>query len=275
MVAGLVLLAVAVLLGLSRCASQQPAATSSPTPSSVVVIPSQPDQDGYRYVTSRERYVVQHSDSARLEVQTRLRESWTTTDGWTWARQTGTDPAHFIFAPDTTAETIRQSPPDPAALDTTLRSRIRASEQAQGLSPDSAAELDSIVFDFIYQALAMDYRPSSALPEDYRKALADLLAELDGATRTTEVADPEGRTATRITYLNQQAQPGWTQHLYLDSHHQFLAYTYTIDGTQHTGEHVITERRIVTTMPDDVLTVLGDAREPKQLWKCPDQTDQC
>ena len=111
---GLVLLAVAVLLGLSRCAGQQPATTTPPATSTT---PSgtgasvQPDQDGYRYLVSRERYVVQHPDSAQPEIQTRLRESWSATDEWTWARQTGSDPAHFIFAPDADAATIRQSRP--------------------------------------------------------------------------------------------------------------------------------------------------------------------
>jgi hypothetical protein len=275
---GLVLLAVAVLLGLSRCAGQQPATTTPPATSTT---PSgtgasvQPDQDGYRYLVSRERYVVQHPDSAQPEIQTRLRESWSATDEWTWARQTGSDPAHFIFAPDADAATIRQSPPDPVALDMALRSRVRAGERARGEAPATEAELDNILFDFIYQVLALDYRPPSALPEDYRAALVDLLAGLDGATRTADVADPEGRTATRVTYLNRSARPGWTQHLYLDGRHQFLAYSYAIDGTEDRGAHIVTERNVVSTIPDDVLAVLGSEREAKELWKCPDSTDQC
>lgn len=275
---GLVLLAVAMLLGLSRCASQQPAAISSPTPSVVPVL-AQPDPHGYLYQVSRERYVVPASTRSPVEVQTRLRESWTATDGWTWARQTGTDPAHFIFAPESDWLTTQQAGPDPGAIDKAFRSRIREGERGAGLTHATTAELDANLFDSVYNEMWAGYRPEGALPEDYRRALWDVLAGLPGATVATGVLDSEGRTATRITYLNEQAQPGWTQSIYFDSDYLFLGYTYTIDESQGrgegSGEHVVINRRIVATIPDDVLSVLGDQREEKQLWRCPDKTSRC
>jgi len=274
MIIGLVVIAVAMLLGLSRCGSQQPAASSSPTPS-VVAVRVQPDPRGYTYQVSRERYVVPAPDGSPLEVQTRVRESWTATDGWTWARQTGTDPARFIFAPGIRWETIRQAAPDPAAIGKALRSQIRASQNAAGLTPSTPAELDDLLFNLVYDELAAGYRPDGALPEDYRRGLMNVLAALPGATVAANVLDTEGRTATCITYRNEQARPGMTQSIYFDSEYQFIGYTYTVDHTEERGERIITERRIVATIPDEVLAVLGDKREEKQLWKCPDQTTQC
>lgn len=267
MIIGLVLLAVAVLLGLSRCSIQQPAATRSPVPSStpsVVAVPAQPDLHGYEYRVSRERYVLRQSEDSPLEVQTRLRESWiATTDGWEWARQTGSEPAHFIFAPSTDWQSIRQAPPDAAAIGKTLRPRF----QATGLPPLNRSELDDVLFQFVYDEMAVAPLPDGALPDDYRQALVDLLAGLDGATRTSGVSDPEGRTATRITYVNQQAQPGMTRSLYFDTGNQFLAYEYTVDGTPQHGVHTFIERRIVAQIPDDVLAILGSDRVDQVIWQ--------
>lgn len=274
MIIVLVVVAVGMFLGLSRCASQQPAASSSPTPS-VVAVPIQPDRQGYLYQVSHERYVVPASDGSPLEVQTRLRESWSATDGWTWARQTGTDPAHFIFAPGTDWQAIRKAAPNPAAIDKALRSQIRASQKTAGLTPATPAELDDLLFNFVYDELASGYRPNGALPENYRQALMNMLASLPGATPATKVLDPEGRTATRITYRNEQARPGMTQSIYFDRDYQFIGYTNTVRDTAERGERIITDRRIVATIPDEVLAVLGDQREEKQLWKCPYQTTQC
>ena len=274
MIIGLVVLAVAMLLGLSRCGSQQPAVGSSPTPS-VVAVRVQPDLRGYTYQVSRERYVVPAPDGSPLEVQTRVRESWTATDGWTWARQTGTDPAHFIFAPDIRWQTIRQGAPDPAAIDKALRSQIRASQNAAGLTPSTPAELDDLLFNLVYDELAAGHWPLGALPEGHRRGLMNVLAGLPGATVAANVLDTEGRTATCITYRNEQARPGMTQSIYFDSGSQFIGYTYTVDHTEERGERIITDRRIVATIPDEVLAVLGLKREAKQLWKCPDQTTQC
>lgn len=273
-IVGLLVLAVAMLLVLSKCGSQQPAASSSPTPK-VVAVRVQPDPHGYIHQVSRERYVVPAPDGSALEVQTRLRESWTAADGWTWARQTGTDPAHFIFAPSTDWQTIRQTTPDPAAIDKALRSKIRASENAAGLSPSTPAEMNELLFDFVYDELASGYRPEGALPEDYRHGLMNVLAGLPGADVAANVPDTEGRTATCITYRNKHARPGMTQLIYFDRDYQFIGYTYTVENTEERGERTITERRSVATIPDEVLSVLGDQREEKQLWKCPDQTAQC
>lgn len=270
-IVGLVILAVAALLGLSRCASQRPAATSSPAPSttpSVVAVPSQPDLHGYSYLISRERYVVRPSDNDPLEVQTRLRESWSaTTDGWTWARQTGDEPAHFIFAPDTHWQAIRQGPSESTAIARTLRSQIRASDQAAGVSPATPAELDDRLFDFIYSEMAIAYLPAGAIPGDYRRALVDVLSGLDGSTRTAAVRDPEGRASIRISYVNQQARPGMSRSLFFDTGNQFLAYTYTVDGGTQTGVHTITERRIIAKVPDEVLAILGSHRVEQAIWK--------
>lgn len=103
-----VLLAVIILLAAWRggvlrpsSAAGQPRQTRSGLASPAAAsTPSQPDPDGYQFLLTQERYVVKQADGS-VEVQQRRRESWCATDGWAWARQTGSDPGRFIFDPST------------------------------------------------------------------------------------------------------------------------------------------------------------------------------
>ena len=265
---------VAAVFGLSRCTSQQPAALDTPTQSPLAA-PTQPDARGYAYRVSHERYVIRGATGTEpIEVQTRVRESWTAPDGWTWARQTGTDPAYFIFAPATDWERVRATKPDAVELDRKLRSSIRASEQSGGLAPATPAELDNLVRQQVDDLMVSENQPYGALPEDHRRALVGVLAKLPGATTAENVTDSQGRTATRITFRNEQARPGMTESWFFNRHPDYLASTFTVTDSGERGERFIDQRRTVASIPNEVLAVLGDQRADKQIWKCEDRTNQ-
>lgn len=258
---GLLLFALAVLVGVSRCTREPPAPSTLPEPSSTpsaVAVPTQPDPQGYEYTVRRERYVVRQSEAEPLEVQSRLRESWRAPDGWAWARQTGDEPAHFIFAPYAAWRWVTEVRPRAEDLDAHLRTRM------VGATP---SEVDDQLFNFVYEVFSVATLPAGTLPGSYREALVDMLAGLGGVTVTRNVPDPDGRTSTQVTFVTDDHRPGMVQSLYLDADNQFLAYDFTVAGTGDVGADVITERRIVSAIPDDVLHVLGSDRVEKQLWQ--------
>lgn len=102
---------------------------------------------GYEYTVRRERYIVRQDATAPLEVQFRLRESWRAADGWAWARQTGDEPAQFIFAPDTDWSALCDPPAD------VERSLDPPSEK-------TAAERDAALFHLVRDAIPSAWRHS-------------------------------------------------------------------------------------------------------------------
>lgn len=258
----LMLLVLFVLLGVSRGSlpglttlpGQNPSGSSgSQNPSPPVDVAPQPDPGGYEYRVTEERYVVLQS-AGELQVQQRRRESWRASDGWTWARQTGDDPAQFIFTPDVGWQQIRRAQPQAADQQRVMRKAL------QGVS---RSELANAQFNFVNDALGSETLPASSLPTNYRKALVAALARNDGVTVTRHVPDPVGRDSIRISLT----APESTVHIYLDRDYQYLAYTGIAKGSGESASKIVSERRRVTKVPNELLSVLGSERVEKAMWR--------
>lgn len=193
-----------------------PAPSSSPARGAV----SQPDLSGYEYRVSTERYLVRQQDG-QLEVQDRRRESWRAGDGWVWARQIGSDPGRFIFAPTNERRAIRAARPTTAAQQRVLHTMVGTAK--------TSTEVTQAEYGFVEQLLSTENLPDSALPQAYRSALLGALATNDGVTTTKHVNDPAGRDATRISWTSGPL----TMSLYLDRDDNYLASTQVVE---HTGE---------------------------------------
>lgn len=253
-----------VSVSLSFSTNRRPTeATVSPTPSSTLtpppsvdVVATQPDADGYEFTQRRECYVVRQSETDPLEVQVRLRESWRASDGWAWARQTGDEPAQFIFDPDTDWRSVREVPAEAAKQRAHLKTKVGGT---------TSAEVDDGLFTFVSDLLGVETLPADALPNTYRRAMVDMLAGMKSVTVTRRARDPEGRSATRVTLSPHNVQLGMIQSLYLNDRNELLAQTFTIKGTGEHGTNVITQSRIVAQIPAELLTVLGSDRVTKEL----------
>ena len=209
----------------------------------------QPSASGYEYTFADEHYLVQQDDG-HLEVQSRRRESWRAPDGWTWARQTGTDPGRFIFPPSTEWKPVQAERATAADQERVLR---RAVEGTKGGATASAK------FGFVQDLLGSETVPGSALPKTYRQALVGALSRADDVDITAHAADPQGRDSIRVTLI----RSGSTQSLYLDHNYAYLAYTTSTAGTGEEGSRVLVNKRHVDTVPSDLLLQLGNARVEK------------
>lgn len=234
-----------------------PAATGSTRPqpglSSTAGTLAQPDRSGYEYRVSTEHYVVRQQDG-QLKVQDRRRESWRAADGWTWARQTGSDPGRFIFSPSTESKAIKAARPTTAAQQQVLQRAVGTAK--------TASEVTRAGFDFAQALLSLENMPDSALPKPYRVALINALASNEGVTSTRHADDPRGRDSTRISYPAGASSLS----LFLDADDRFLAYTETAQNTDESGSRVITNRRRTDAIPQDLLAQLGSERVEKVLW---------
>lgn len=241
-----------------------PGGSSTPThapttPASVhpdVEAPAQPAADGYEHLVTEERYVLVQDDG-KTEIQQRRRESWRATDGWTWARQTGSDPGSFIFEPDTDWKVVRRAKPDAAALKQVMRATVTGAPSAKVVNAE---------FNFVSGLLGVESLPAGSLPTNYREALIAPLAMNDEIAVTRHVQDPLGRDSTRIT-LTDSDDPNLTQSLFLDRGYRYLAYTAAVKGSAERGSRVITKRDHVDKIPADLLVALGSERVAKAIWK--------
>lgn len=233
---------------------------SAPTPSAPTATdlegPPQPAADGYEYLVTEERYVLLQDDGT-TEIQQRRRESWRASDGWAWARQTGTDPGSFIFEPAADWRAVRRAKPDAAALEKIMRDTV---------SGVPTSKIVNAEFNFVSALLGVETLPAGALPRDYREALIAALAINKGIAVTQHVSDPLGRDATRID-LTDADDPNLTQSLFLDRSYQYLAYRAETRGSTEQGSRIVTERRHVAKIPEDLLVTLGNERVTKALWK--------
>ena len=199
---------------------------------------------------AEEHYLVQQDDG-HLEVQERRRESWRAPDGWTWARQTGTDPGQFIFGPSVEWKSVEAASPNAADQARVLSRAVRGTK----VSGTAGAE-----FAFVQDLLGSETVPASAMPKAYRTALVDALARGRGVDVTTHAVDPRGRASIRVTLAGPTAS---TQSLYLDRDFEYLAYTSAAPTTGEQGSRIVTTRRHVAAIPNDLLLELGSARVEK------------
>lgn len=213
---------------------------------------SQPALTGYQYRVTEEHYVVQAQDG-RTGVGDRRRESWRAPDGWTWARQTGTDPGQFIFPPSVDWKPVQSGRPDPADQE-----RILSRTVGQASSSDKV----EMEFSYVQDLLGSETLPATSMPEDYRTAVIDALDLHDSIAVTRHAVDPRERDSIRVTL----AGSAFTQSIYLDRNHEYLANKAT---DAHTGEktsRVVISRRHVASIPQDLLVELGSARVEKTEW---------
>ncbi len=255
----LVLLALAVLIVSiwgARLATTPPATVNTSAPAGPDVTPLQPDSSGYEYLVTEERYAIRQ-DSGELEVQERRRESWRAADGWTWARQTGTDPGTFIFKPYTEWEPLRRSKANVDELEQALRTAVAGTP---------ASKVDNAEFNFLADMFGVESLPAGALPIGYRKAIIVAMARNDSVTLTQHARDPLGRDSIRLTFIDAEYRPDLAQSIYLDHEYQYLAYTATVQGSQESGSKIITERHQVSQIPDDMLAATGGERVEKAMW---------
>lgn len=226
----------------------------SPVPSTLTgPVPTQPGVGGYLYQVTEERYVVR-GQSGELETQERRRESWRAADGWTWARQTGYDPAKFIFAPDPNVEAIKRTAP-------TVGDVEKAMDKILAAVPQN--EMVKAKFNFVSDLIGSESLPAEALPRSYRKALVGVLYSSAGVDVAEGVLDPLGRRAIRIQLTGAAS----TISIYLDQGYQYLAYVGTAPDSAETASRVVTERRQVAMVPDDLLAKLGSERVVKAEWE--------
>lgn len=226
-------------------------ATPAGTAQSPDTAQSQSSANGYQYQVLEERYVT-HQQDGSLQVQQRRRESWTAPDGWTWARQTGFDPARFILPPSVDWQAIRASKPTAADVARALDKSVVGA---------TASERPNAEFNFVNDFLGTATLPDSCLPLDYRRAIVTALARNPGVTVKSHVTDPLGRAdSTQITLTS----PHSTISIFLDADLQYLAYT----GQGDDGERayrVVSDRRHVDRIPDDLLAQLGGDRVAKVI----------
>ena len=210
----------------------------------------QPSASGYEYVLADEHYLVQQDDG-HLEIQERRRESWRAPDGWTWARQTGTDPGQFIFPPSKEWKSVEAVPPNAADQTRVLSRAVRGTK----VSDTAGAK-----FAFVQDLLGSESVPASAMPKTYRKGLVDALARGRGVDVTTHAVDPRGRDSIQIALAGPTTS---TQSLFLDHNYRYLANTSSAPATGEEGSRVVAIRRHAATVPNDLLLELGTARVEK------------
>lgn len=230
--------------------SPDPASASRSAPAATV--PSQPGPDGYEYRVTEERYVVQQQ-TGQFEVQNRRRESWRTSDGWAWARQTGSDPGRFIFSPNVDWKPIRAAQPDVRDLTQVMRKTLAAVP---------ASELVSAEFNFVNDLLGSETLPLASLPAEYRRAIIATLANNDGVEVRRHVLDPKGRNSTQVRLNN----PKFSISLYFDRDDRYLAYIASAVGSEERASRIVTERRQVSQIPQDLLQSVGSERVEKAIW---------
>lgn len=235
--------------------SPKPATTTSVPAGPEVEAPSQPAGDGYEYLVTEERYVLLQEDG-KTEIQQRRRESWRANDGWAWARQTGSDPGRFIFEPDTDWQVVRRAKPDAAALEQVMRDTVSGVPSSKVVNAE---------FNFVSGLLGVETLPAGSLPKDYREALVAALAMNGGIAVTRHVSDPLGRDSTRVSFTDAEDR-NLTQSLFLDRGYQYLAYTAEARGSAEQGSRIVTERRHVGKIPEDLLVALGSERVTKAMW---------
>ena len=255
----LLTLAVVVALGGGKALTKRsPSAGGLPAPASAslstppATVPSQPGVDGYEYRITEERYVVQQQ-TGQFEVQNRRRESWRASDGWSWARQTGSDPGRFIFSPNVDWKPIRAAKPDARDMTQVMRRTLAAVPASEFLSAE---------FNCVNDLLGSETLPPESLPAEYRRAIIAALANNDGVEVRLHVLDPNGRNSTRVRLSN----PKFSISLYFDRDDRYLAYAASAVGSEERASRIVTERRQVSQIPQDLLQAVGSERVEKAIW---------
>lgn len=216
--------------------------------------PDQPAAGGsYEYLKTHERYAVRQD--GKLVIQERRRESWRTSDGWSWARQTGFDPGSFIFPPVPDWSPVRAAPASVSAQATVIHDVV---------SPVADTEFENAAFNYVSSLLGAETIPSGALPLEHRRSLVEALALNAGVTVDHGVADPAGRPSLRVSFTDLTPVADSTQSFFLDDQYIFLAATF-VGFDDEGGFRIVEDRRAADAIPAELLTLLGSERTPRFL----------
>ena len=169
------------------------------------------------------------------------RSTWTAADGWAWAHQTGDEPAYYIFSPAPRNYDLNAVTADPAVMETYLRARVTGS-----------SSVEEALFEAVKETLIFTPTPAAT-----RAASIRMLARVPGVTVTENTTDPKGRPATKVALVDEQHRPGVVNAIYLDpATTQLVAELRTQNGQPY-YTCIYTERRIVKSLPDDIIKTLG------------------
>lgn len=216
----------------------------------------QPDAGGYEYVVSDEHYVVPLQEGGS-QVQERRRESWRAPDGWAWARQTGYDPARFIFAPHTEFEAIRLACPNVDLIDDALRQYVVSA---------GPSDIEGAMFGVVVSMFTIHSLPRGYLSLECRRALVETLDQFRSISVSENVRDPLGRESVRVTFTHDGNGSALTGSAYLDANYQLLAHVVTRGDSDDVDSYIITERGQAARIPDDLLRAVGDGRVETAVW---------
>jgi hypothetical protein len=177
------------------------------------------------------------------------RSTWTAADGWAWAHQTGDEPAYYIFSPAPRNYDLNAVTADPAVMETYLRARVTGS-----------SSVEEALFEAVKETLIFTPTPAAT-----RAASIRMLARVPGVTVTENTTDPKGRPATKVALVDEQHRPGVVNAIYLDpATTQLVAELRTQNGQPY-YTCIYTERRIVKSLPDDIIKTLGADRIEKSI----------
>ena len=204
----------------------------------------------YEYTVVREHWLILTERATRVEELRRVRHTWRAADGWSWVRQTGDGAGVGIIRPRPRLFAVTDVPPDPAALEAYLRTKLTRSDSAE-----------AALFNYVSDLFAAQDLPDGGVPAEYRSALVRMLGRLDGVTIVPNSPDPEGRLAIRVKYADESVRTAQSQSLYLDpANNQLLAIAFSLSGTRQGGSSVIVRRDIVGQLPEDLAAELGTQR---------------
>lgn len=188
------------------------------------------------------------SDNGPVAFATR-RSTWTAADGWAWAHQTGDDAAYYIFRPAPRNYDLNAVPADPTVMEAYLRARVMGS-----------SSVEEALFEAVKETLIFTPTPAAT-----RAASIRMLAGVPGITVTDGTADPAGRPATKVAFVDEKHRPGIVNAIYLDpTTTQIVAELQTQNGQPY-YTCIYSERRIVHSLPDDIIRTLGTARTEKSI----------
>jgi hypothetical protein len=235
-----------VLLPLGSAGSPQVAQALDRLAAAVPMSPVVPD--GAYELTVYTESGLAETDHGKLAYNTR-RSTWTAADGWAWAHQTGDDAAWYIFKPSPRNYDLNAVPADPTVMEAYLRARVLGS-----------SSVEEALFEAVRETLMFTPTPAAT-----RIAAIRMLARVPGVTVDEDAADPSGRDATEVRFVDEDHRPGIVNAMYLDpSNTQLMAEQMTENGKPY-YTCLYTERRIVKQLPADIIRVLGVDREEKSI----------
>ncbi|MDQ7991694.1 MAG: hypothetical protein AAGC63_14915 [Propionicimonas sp.] len=204
--------------------------------------------DGSYELTVYEDSGIAESDNGPISYAT-VRSTWTGADGWAWAHQTGDDPAYYIFPPAPRNYDLNAVPADPTVMEAYLRARVMGS-----------SSVEEALFEAVKETLAFTPTPAAT-----RAASIRMLAGVPGVTVTENTTDPNGRPATKVAFVDEQRRPGVVNALYLDPDTTQVVAELRTQNTKPFYTCIYTERRIVTSLPDNIINTLGTDRTYKSI----------